>query len=122
MRCSFCDSEIGHGTGTVYATRIGDILTFCSSKCERNMLRLGRKPQNMPWTGRFAYEKRIRLGGEKIEKAEEVKAVAKAEKKGPGKKERREARKQKKLALKAEKVKRKEEKAKAAEPKPEGGQ
>ena len=34
----------------------GKILWFCSSKCEKNMLKLKRDPRKFKWTG--AYEKK----------------------------------------------------------------
>jgi len=41
------------GTGTMYVQKTGDTLFFCSSKCEKNMLTLGRKPRTTRWTAEF---------------------------------------------------------------------
>ena len=114
MKCSFCGNEMERGTGKISSDRDGNLLIFCSSKCEKNSL-LGRKPQQVQWTRRYKKEKEIRMaGGEVVEKAEarvKVRAVAKAAaaqaKKRPPKKERKAARKAKKLAEKMEKKKRK---------------
>ncbi len=50
MKCSFCGEKIKPGTGTIYVKSSGKILNFCSMKCEKNMLKLGRKPVNLEWT------------------------------------------------------------------------
>jgi len=49
MRCSFCNSKIPEGTGTIYVRKSGKILYFCSSKCEKNMLKLKRNPNKLKW-------------------------------------------------------------------------
>jgi len=51
-RCSFCDREIEPGTGKMFVKRDGSLLYFCSSKCEKNMLKLGRNPRRVRWTGK----------------------------------------------------------------------
>lgn len=48
-RCSFCGKELEKGTGMMYVENTGKILYFDSSKCERNMLKLKRKPQKVKW-------------------------------------------------------------------------
>ena len=48
--CSFCGEKIERGTGKMYVKKDGAILYFCSSKCERNQLKLGRVPRRVPWT------------------------------------------------------------------------
>jgi len=50
MKCSFCGEEIERGTGKMYVKKDGKILYFCSMKCEKNMLKLGRKPLQTKWT------------------------------------------------------------------------
>ncbi len=54
-KCSFCKTHIELGTGTMYVKKDGSILNFCTMKCEKNMLKLGRTPRFMKWTK--AYEK-----------------------------------------------------------------
>jgi len=49
-KCSFCGYEIEKGTGTLFVQKDGKILNFCSSKCEKNMLKLKRKPRKLKWT------------------------------------------------------------------------
>ncbi|PIY60492.1 50S ribosomal protein L24e [Candidatus Woesearchaeota archaeon CG_4_10_14_0_8_um_filter_47_5] len=48
--CSFCGNNIERGTGLMFVRTTGKILYFCSSKCEKNMLKLGRKPALVKWT------------------------------------------------------------------------
>lgn len=50
VNCSFCTKEIPRGTGKVYVRKDGRVLQFCSNKCEKNMLKLGRKPAKYKWT------------------------------------------------------------------------
>lgn len=47
--CSFCNREIEPGTGKMFVKRDGTIFHFCSSKCEKNMLKLGRLPRKVKW-------------------------------------------------------------------------
>ena len=47
--CSFCNHEIKVGTGILFVKRDGSTLNFCGSKCEKNTLKLGRKPSNQKW-------------------------------------------------------------------------
>lgn len=48
--CSFCGNEITKGTGKIFVYNTGKILNFCSSKCEKNMLKLKRTPHRFKWT------------------------------------------------------------------------
>ncbi len=49
-RCSFCEELIPQGTGKMYVKTEGKILYFCRNKCEKNMIKLGRRPIRMKWT------------------------------------------------------------------------
>jgi len=51
--CSFCGKSIERGTGKMFVFKSGKILHFCSSKCEKNMLKLKRKPHNVRWTKEY---------------------------------------------------------------------
>jgi len=51
MKCSFCSKKLPEGTGTMYVKASGKTLFFCSMKCEKNMLKLGRKPAKIKWAG-----------------------------------------------------------------------
>ena len=52
-RCSFCKNIIEKGTGKIYVKLDGKILYFCSNKCEKNLLKLGRKPRTTEWTQEY---------------------------------------------------------------------
>ena len=49
VKCTFCQQEIEKGTGLMYVQKDGKILWFNSKKCEKNMLKMGRKAQNLKW-------------------------------------------------------------------------
>ncbi len=116
MKCSFCGADIPPGTGKIVVKPDGSFLTFCSRKCERNMLGLKRSPQKIKWTSKYHEEKEIRLfGKEKKKKKAEERTEEKPKKKRLSKKERRELRKQKKLEKKKAKLERKKAKESAEE-------
>ena len=45
--------EIERGTGKMFVMKSGKILNFCSTKCEKNLLKLGRKPRTTAWVVRM---------------------------------------------------------------------
>ena len=49
-KCSFCGEEITFGTGKMFVYKNGKILNFCSNKCEKNMMKLGRTARKLKWT------------------------------------------------------------------------
>ncbi|MBC8500169.1 MAG: 50S ribosomal protein L24e [DPANN group archaeon] len=53
VRCDFCKKTIPAGTGKKYVFKTGKIIDFCSMKCEKNMLKLRRKPRTTKWTNEF---------------------------------------------------------------------
>ena len=50
VKCTFCGTEMDKGTGKMYVKIDGTIYYFCTSKCEKNMLKLKRISRNVPWT------------------------------------------------------------------------
>jgi large subunit ribosomal protein L24e len=52
-KCSFCGNTLEMGTGKMFVEKDGKILYFCSSKCEKNLLKLGRRPRNEKWTKNY---------------------------------------------------------------------
>ncbi|KAA0003866.1 MAG: 50S ribosomal protein L24e [Thermoplasmata archaeon] len=50
--CTFCGGEIEPGTGMMYVKKDGTVYHFCSSKCKKNLLYLGREPRKVRWTYR----------------------------------------------------------------------
>ena len=49
-KCSFCSVQIESGTGKMYVENTGKIFWFCSTKCQKNLKKLGRDPRNFKWT------------------------------------------------------------------------
>lgn len=58
VECSFCGKAIPAGTGKMFVKTDGKVFYFCSMKCEKNMLKLGRKPRNVRWTNLAQKEKK----------------------------------------------------------------
>tara|TARA_Y100000310_G_scaffold196876_1_gene196961 strand:+ start:2668 stop:2856 length:189 start_codon:yes stop_codon:yes gene_type:complete len=52
-KCTFCGITMPPGTGKLFVQKDAKILYFCSSKCEKNMLKLRRKPIKTKWSGRY---------------------------------------------------------------------
>lgn len=48
--CSFCGKELKPATGKTYVKDNGQVLYFCSMKCEKNMIKLGRDNRKFKWT------------------------------------------------------------------------
>ncbi len=49
MKCHYCNKEIPEGTGILFVKKDGTSYNFCSSKCEKNMLKLKRKASKTIW-------------------------------------------------------------------------
>ena len=60
-RCAFCGKIIPPGKGKMVVFNDGKILYFCSSKCEKNYLKLGRDPKKYKWTEYYREEKLVRI-------------------------------------------------------------
>ncbi len=52
-KCTFCGEILEKGTGKMYVQNDGKVLYFCRMKCEKNMLKLGRKAIRTKWSKRF---------------------------------------------------------------------
>lgn len=59
--CTFCGVEIEPGTGRMYVRKDGVTYNFCSSKCFKNLVQLGRVPRRVTWTRYYEREKQVRL-------------------------------------------------------------
>lgn len=57
VKCTFCGEVIEQGTGKMYVKTDGKIFYFCSSKCEKSLLKLGRKAITTRWTERYVKTK-----------------------------------------------------------------
>ena len=80
--CSFCGREIEPGTGSMYVKKDGTVMLFCTNKCSKNMIDMGRVPRKITWTRAYAREKDVRMKGPETEakllRKEAKKAAAKA--------------------------------------------
>jgi len=50
MQCTFCGNIISKGKGKIFVYKSGKTSNFCSMKCEKNTLKLKRKPLKVKWT------------------------------------------------------------------------
>lgn len=57
--CTFCGDAIEVGTGKMYIKRDGTVFHFCSAKCQRNQVDLGRVNRHVKWTAAAANAKAI---------------------------------------------------------------
>lgn len=57
-KCEFCKLNMEPGTGKMYIKKDGRIMYFCSTKCEKNLMKLDRKPRTTRWTAEFHHEKK----------------------------------------------------------------
>lgn len=48
--CSFCGNKFPKGKGMLFVKNDGSVLYFCSSKCRKNKMKLGRNPAKFKWT------------------------------------------------------------------------
>lgn len=57
-KCNFCGKNINPGTGKMLVKKDGKIIWFCSNKCEKNMLKLKRKPISTKWSKFYMKEEK----------------------------------------------------------------
>jgi len=48
-KCSFCSKNIESGTGKMIIQSTGKINWFCSRRCEKNAVKLGRDARKFKW-------------------------------------------------------------------------
>jgi len=61
MDCNSCGRKIEKGTETIFVNKKGRALYFCSSKCEKNLLKLKRTPRKVRWAKAYRDEKELRV-------------------------------------------------------------
>ena len=76
--CTFCGVEIEPGTGRMYVRKDGVAYNFCSSKCFKNLVQLGRVPRRVAWTRYYEREKQLRLKSAPAEASAKTRKVKKA--------------------------------------------
>jgi large subunit ribosomal protein L24e len=129
--CTFCGDEIEPGTGRMYIKKDGVVFNFCSSKCFKNLVVLGRVPRRTTWTRYYEREKQVRMKGlpgaepqpAKARKLKKVEEKPEEKKEAPKKEAAPKAEKKpaapKKLAAKKSEATKKEPEKKAEEAKKE---
>jgi len=82
-KCVFCGCEQDDYLGTYLIRNEGSVVYYCSSKCRKNHIKLGRDKRKMKWTEAFRDSRVKRIATEKKahEKAENEKAQHKVENK-----------------------------------------
>jgi large subunit ribosomal protein L24e len=73
MKCTFCGKDVERGCGKIFVQTTGKILYFCSMKCEKNMLKLGRKARNLKWTADYSVTKAANFAAIKAQKEKKAK-------------------------------------------------
>ncbi len=82
--CSFCDEQVQKGTGVMYVKKDGSLYNYCSSKCRKNSIDLGREGRRQKWTHAYSVfmgkeaalkeaateRKRVRSEAEELKKKE----------------------------------------------------
>ena len=66
--CSFCGEPIEPGTGKIYIKKDGTVYNFCTNKCKKNRIDIGRVPRRTKWTVRYNELKASSLSREKAAK------------------------------------------------------
>ncbi|MFH0848753.1 MAG: 50S ribosomal protein L24e [archaeon] len=59
-RCSFCGKNFMTGVGSMHVSNDGTVLYFCSNKCRKNELKLGRDARKLKWTTYYGKRERGR--------------------------------------------------------------
>ncbi|MGM5479913.1 MAG: 50S ribosomal protein L24e [Nanobdellota archaeon] len=58
--CDFCGTKIPEGTGKLFIKKDGALFHFCSSKCQKSMMKRKFKARITPWTKEFSQIKKVR--------------------------------------------------------------
>lgn len=84
--CVFCGTEQEDYMGTYLIKNDGTIIYYCSSKCRKNHLKLGRDKRKLKWTAAFREKRAKHIAAEAKRQASgevtsEVKVAKKVSKK-----------------------------------------
>ena len=69
--CSFCGASIEPGTGKMYVKKDGTTFLFCSNKCSKNMIEMGRVPRKVTWTAAYAARKGLATEARNLKTAQD---------------------------------------------------
>ena len=84
--CSFCGEPIEPGTGKIYVKKDGTVYNFCTNKCKKNRIDIGRVPRRTRWTVRYNELKASSLSREQAVKEAAEAGKKPAKKKAPSEK------------------------------------
>lgn len=68
--CTFCGASIEPGTGKMYVKKDGTTYLFCSNKCSKNMIEMGRVPRKVTWTAAYTARKGLATEARNLKNAE----------------------------------------------------
>jgi large subunit ribosomal protein L24e len=69
VKCSFCGNDLPLGGGKMYVKKEGTVFYFCSNKCEKNQIQMGRKPVKTRWTESYNKLKKTLMSSKEKEQA-----------------------------------------------------
>jgi len=69
--CTFCGASIEPGTGKMYVKKDGTTFLFCSNKCSKNMIEMGRVPRKVTWTAAYAARKNLATEARNLKTAQD---------------------------------------------------
>ncbi len=60
MKCAFCGAEILPGRGIMFVKSNGDVLFFCSSRCEKYYF-MGKKAKKLKWAKKGGKQRKVKV-------------------------------------------------------------
>ena len=51
--CNFCGAHIEPGTGILFVMKDGNLVHFCTTKCQVNMIEMHRVPSTVRWINEY---------------------------------------------------------------------
>lgn len=80
VKCVFCGKEESPFRGVTLIQNNGITNFYCSSKCRKNALKLGRDKKKLKWTEAYRLAREKAVKNQKMEGKKEVKEEQKEEK------------------------------------------
>lgn len=71
-KCTFCGNSLIKGKGKMYVYASGKLAYFCTNKCEKNLIKLKRKPLKVKWTEYYRKEHKKLSKEERMNNEKEV--------------------------------------------------
>lgn len=80
VKCVFCGREESPHKGVHLLKNDGSVNFYCSSKCRKNAIKLGRDRRKIKWTAAYK-ENLVKANAKEAKKKEAIKEAAKSESK-----------------------------------------